>query len=48
MVSKTCPKCKGKSYSASDRGKWIYPYCKEDLSKIKINTAKIRILKRIK
>lgn len=41
MVSKTCPKCGKKSYSASDRGKWICPYCGENLSKVRVNNRRV-------
>jgi len=36
MWKKVCFKCKKKSYSAARIGtKWICPYCKEDLTKVK-------------
>jgi len=31
MKSKTCTKCGETSYSASDYGSWICPYCGEEL-----------------
>ncbi len=31
MLCKRCPECGRSSYSASDRGSWICPYCGEDL-----------------
>lgn len=40
MVSKTCPKCGGISYSASEKGKWICPYCDEDMSEVKVDKVK--------
>lgn len=27
MVKRTCPFCGGDSYSASEKGHWICPYC---------------------
>lgn len=36
---KKCPKCKGKSYSASKK-KWKCPYCGADLKKVKAERAK--------
>lgn len=33
MYAKTCPSCNGVSYSAAtDRDKWICPYCGRDLT----------------
>jgi len=37
MISKTCLKCGGISYSASEKGKWICPYCCEDLSEVEVD-----------
>ncbi len=31
MYKKTCPFCKGESFSASS-GEWICPYCRADIS----------------
>lgn len=36
---KKCPKCDGKSYSASKRN-WICPYCGEDLKEVEAARAK--------
>ena len=35
---KICTECKQKSYSASDRGEWYCPYCKENLTDIEPKT----------
>ncbi|WP_366923968.1 hypothetical protein MFMK1_000905 [Metallumcola ferriviriculae] len=32
MPYKLCPHCQGKSYSASNLGRWICPYCRRDIS----------------
>ena len=32
MVSKKCPHCDKNSYSASDKGVWICPYCGKDIT----------------
>ena len=32
--SKVCPECEKTSYSASDAGSWICPYCGQDINKI--------------
>jgi len=32
MYEKICPHCGGSSFSASDQGEWICPYCGQDLS----------------
>jgi tRNA(Ile2) C34 agmatinyltransferase TiaS len=39
MYVKECPKCKGKSYSAS-RKNWICPYCGEDLNDVEPERVK--------
>lgn len=39
MKEKICPKCKKKSYSANDEGKWICPYCGTDLSQVESKNA---------
>jgi tRNA(Ile2) C34 agmatinyltransferase TiaS len=38
MESKTCPNCGNTSYSAGAI-KWICPYCKKDISDVKINES---------
>lgn len=37
MTSKTCVKCGKISYSASSKGKWVCPYCGENLSKVEVD-----------
>jgi phage FluMu protein Com len=37
MVSKTCPYCNKISYSGAGYGQWKCPYCKKDLTHIKVN-----------
>lgn len=39
MWRKICPKCGGDSYSSYDWGKWICPYCGEDLRLVKSEPA---------
>jgi ribosomal protein L37AE/L43A len=40
IYKKECPNCDGISYSSCKKGKWICPYCKEDLSDITAIRAK--------
>ena len=42
MKTKKCPECKENSYSATDYGEWICPYCKTELTKIKAELTKGR------
>lgn len=39
MVKKTCPTCGKSSYSASEEGEWICPYCGEDITKVPAEPA---------
>jgi len=39
MYKKSCPVCKGDSYSATSRGSWECPYCRTDLSLLAPATA---------
>ena len=39
MKTKQCPECKENSYSATDYGEWICPYCSADLSERKSKPA---------
>ena len=39
MPYKTCPRCKGISYSAADIGCWECPYCGRDLTRLKSSTS---------
>lgn len=39
MYKKTCPSCKGRSYSSAGRGKWICPYCEADLTDVPLRLA---------
>ncbi|MFW6008339.1 MAG: hypothetical protein ACOCP8_03645 [archaeon] len=40
MYSKLCIKCKNKSFSSCKRGKWVCPYCRKDLSGVKVGENK--------
>lgn len=40
MVSKKCYWCNRSSFSASDKGVWICPYCGEDITEAITGIAK--------
>lgn len=35
MFKKTCYSCGKDSYSATQKGKWLCPYCNKDLTNVK-------------
>ncbi len=41
MLRKDCPHCGKSSFSASDRGEWICPYCGEDISDVKPDSINV-------
>ena len=36
---KTCPGCGRNSYSATESGRWLCPYCGEDISEMPVEPA---------
>ncbi len=32
MYTKKCPACNKNSFSSSDKGQWICPYCEKDIT----------------
>lgn len=39
MFKKTCTLCNKSSYSSNDKGKWICPYCANDLTLVQAKVA---------
>lgn len=39
VVRKTCPGCRRNSYSATESGRWLCPYCGEDISEMPVEPA---------